>query len=67
MSIETLAQTLGLTAEKIVVTEIEQDEDSGLYFRELRFLDADEVPFLTVRVSNADASKIKLSAPEQEF
>ena len=67
MAIATLAQTLGITPSKVVVTDIEQDEDSGLYIREVRFLDAEEVPFLTVRVSNADANKIKLSAPEQEF
>lgn len=67
MAITTLAQTLGIAPSKVVVTEIEQDEDSGLYVREIRFLDAEEVPFLTVRVSNADANKIKLSAPEQEF
>lgn len=67
MAIATLAQTLGITPSKVVVTEIEQDDDSGLYIREIRFLDAEEVPFLTVRVSNADANKIKLSAPEQEF
>lgn len=67
MSIETLAQTLGLSAEKIVVTEIEQDEDSGHHVREIRFLNADQVPFLTVRVSNAEAGKIRVTAPEQEF
>lgn len=67
MTVTTLAQTLGIEPAKIVVTEIEQDDDTGHYVREIRFLDAEEVPFLTVRVSNADASKIKLSAPEQEF
>lgn len=67
MAITTLAQTIGISPSKIVVSEIEQDDDSGQHFRELRFLDADEVPFLTVRVSNADANKLKLSAPEQEF
>jgi len=67
MSIATLAQTLGLTAEKIVVTEIEQDEDSGDHVREVRFLDASDVPVLIVRVSNSEAEKIKITAPEQEF
>lgn len=67
MSITILAQTLGITPAKIVVTEIEQDDDNGHHVREIRFLDAEDVPFLTVRVSNADANKIKLSAPEQEF
>jgi hypothetical protein len=67
MAITTLAQTLGITPAKIVVTEIEQDDDTGHHVREIRFLDAEDVAFLTVRVSNADASKIKLSAPEQEF
>lgn len=67
MAVETLAQTLGLTAEKIVVTEIEEDADSGDHVREVRFLGAEDVPVLVIRVSNSDPVKIKITAPEQEF